>query len=70
MTRALPGRLRTAVAQSVGAGCCEAGTPATHRRHIPGGGWYPLGTSPPSPPGSPWARAGGAPAGAPWATAA
>src|SRR6476619_6880949 len=47
MTRPLDGRLRTAVGQSVGAGCCLGGTLSSQIRHIPGGGRYALGTSSP-----------------------
>ena len=38
ITCAFAGRRRTAVAQSVGAGCRSAGTPSIQIRHIPGGG--------------------------------
>ncbi len=38
MTRPFAGRLRTAVAQSVGAACLAAGTLGSQIRHIPGGG--------------------------------
>jgi hypothetical protein len=32
------GRFRNAVVQSVGAGCCAAGTPSIQIRHLPAGG--------------------------------
>ena len=38
ITRALGGRLRIAVAQSVGAGCRFAGTLSSQMRHMPAGG--------------------------------
>src|SRR5471032_3583130 len=53
MTRPLDGLLRTAVRQSVGAGCCLGGTLSSQMRHIPGGGRYAFGTSSPDF----WARA-------------
>jgi hypothetical protein len=43
MTRPFDGRFRTAVGQSVAAGCWPAGTPSTQIRHIPGGGLWPSG---------------------------
>jgi hypothetical protein len=43
MTRPFEGRVRSAVAQSVAAGCWPAGTPSTQIRHIPGGGLWPSG---------------------------
>jgi hypothetical protein len=43
-TCAFAGRFRTAVAQSVGAGCRSAGTPSIQMRHIPAGGLKPSGT--------------------------
>ena len=42
-TRALGGRLRIAVVQSVGAGWRVAGTLSTQIRHMPGGGMYSFG---------------------------
>ena len=42
-TRALGGRFRIAVAQSVGAGCRAAGTLSTQMRHMPAGGRYAFG---------------------------
>jgi hypothetical protein len=44
--RTLPfaGRFLTADAQSVGAGCCPAGTPLIQMRHMPAGGKNPGGT--------------------------
>src|SRR5450759_1904963 len=44
--RTLPfaGRFLTADAQSVGAGCCPAGTPLIQTRHMPAGGKNPGGT--------------------------
>jgi hypothetical protein len=44
ITRALRGWLRTALAQSVGAGCCAGGTLSSQIRHIPGGGKWVRGT--------------------------
>ena len=40
ITWPLTGRLRTAVTQSVGAGCWFGGTPSIQIRHIPDGGRY------------------------------
>lgn len=37
-TDALDGRFRMALAQSVGAGCCDAGTPLIQSRQSPAGG--------------------------------
>lgn len=37
-TAALDGRFRIALAQSVGAGCCDAGTPLIQSRQSPAGG--------------------------------
>jgi hypothetical protein len=44
-TRPLGGRSRSAVQQSVGAGCLFAGTPLIQTRHIPGGGCTARGTT-------------------------
>src|SRR5438874_8286087 len=38
MTRPFSGLFLTAVGQSVGAGCCAAGTPSIQIRHMPFGG--------------------------------
>ena len=43
-TRPFRGRLRTALAQSVGAGCCDVGTLSNQIRHMPGGGRCVRGT--------------------------
>ena len=43
-TRPFRGRLRTALAQSVGAGCCDAGTLSNQIRHMPDGGRCVRGT--------------------------
>src|SRR5918997_2798571 len=45
ITLPFAGRLRTAVLQSVGAGCCAGATPSIQMRHMPGGGRYPTGMS-------------------------
>lgn len=37
-TEAFDGRFLTALAQSVGAGCCDAGTPLIQSRQSPAGG--------------------------------
>lgn len=41
----LDGACLSAVVQSVGAGCCAAGTPRIQMRHLPAGGIMSLGTS-------------------------
>src|SRR5437764_6296992 len=43
MTRPFCGLFFTAVAQSVGAGCCPAGTSSSLLRHIPAGGRLSVG---------------------------
>lgn len=44
-SRLFAGRFRRAVVQSVGAGCCAAGTPSIQIRHFPAGGIISRGTT-------------------------
>lgn len=58
ITRAFGGRRRTAVEQSVGAGCCPGGTPFSQMRHMPRGGRSAGGTSSSMPRSCPCAASG------------